>query len=72
MSDQRVSSKHCRIYCEVVSGHLGGMEVGRGIGLCFRRACAKGGLCYVCSSPAVVVGNVNHLVCYVLKVCVPP
>ncbi|CAM9933350.1 unnamed protein product, partial [Laminaria digitata] len=27
VSDQRVSSKHCRIYCEVVSGHLGGMEV---------------------------------------------
>lgn len=28
VSDQRISSKHCRIYCEMVSSHLGGMEVG--------------------------------------------
>lgn len=27
--DQRISSKHCRIYCETVSGHLGGTEVSR-------------------------------------------
>eukprot|EP00752_Nemacystus_decipiens_P011211 g9962.t1 len=27
VADQRISSKHCRIYCEAVSGHLGGTEV---------------------------------------------
>ncbi len=29
VADRRISSKHCRIYCEVVSGHLGGTEVRR-------------------------------------------
>ncbi|CAN0414241.1 unnamed protein product, partial [Ectocarpus sp. 12 AP-2014] len=27
VADQRISSKHCRIYCEHLSGHLGGIEV---------------------------------------------
>lgn len=26
VEDIRISSKHCRIYCEAVSGHLGGTE----------------------------------------------
>ncbi|CBJ28013.1 Chk2, checkpoint kinase [Ectocarpus siliculosus] len=27
VADRRISSKHCRIYCEHLSGHLGGTEV---------------------------------------------